>query len=241
LHRGPLALRAAADRGSWTRQCGHVPLLCAPAALAALEPGSATTHRRRSLSLGGCWRWREGSQRAGYLPPVRLGRRGRVAHNCQIAPPLPTHSKHTAPLGPFCSAGTKGSVGSAAHLARLVLATIGPPASHDSMKSRPAAAVRRSRHEDAEPMTADQRLAESHCQFMAQLANSEVAGQWASARRLSGSITAWAEPTRPTHGLSQRYVNRVNGCLDCRPHLRPSVRMPAALHGHPVPDSPGMG
>ena len=96
LHRGPLGLRASADRGSWTRQCGHVPLLCAPAALVALEPGSATTHRRRSLSLGGCWRWREGSQRAGYLPPVRLGRRGRVAHNCQIAPPLPHQA--TRPL-----------------------------------------------------------------------------------------------------------------------------------------------
>ena len=63
----------------------------------------------------------------------------------------------------------------------------------------------------------------------------------ASARRLSGSIAAWAEPTRQTHGLSQRYVNRINRCLDCRPHLRPSVRVPAALRGHPVSGSLGKG
>ena len=32
----------------------------------------------------------------------RRALRGRVASNCQIGPPLPTHSKRTAPLGPFC-------------------------------------------------------------------------------------------------------------------------------------------
>ena len=53
--------------------------------------------------------------------------------------------------------------------------------------------------------------------------------------------TTQSGPTRPMHGLSQRYVNRINGCLDCRPHLRPSVRVPAAVHGRPVSDSPGMG
>jgi len=120
------------------------------------------------------------------------------------------------------------------------------------MESRPAEAARRSLDEVAKRMTAEQRLAEflSHCQLMAQLANSEVAGQHpprnavspnARRRGFSGSMAAWAEPTRPTHGLSQRYVNRINGCLDCRPHLRPSVHVPAAVHGHPVSDSPGMG
>ena len=97
----------------------------------------------------------------------------------------------------------------------------------------------------AKRMTAEQRLAEflSHCRLMAQLANSEVAGQWASVRRrgLSGSMAAWAGPTRPMHELSQGYVNRINGCLDCRPHVRPSIRVPAALHGCSVSDSPGMG
>jgi hypothetical protein len=62
----------------------------------------------------------------------------------------------------------------------------------------------------------------------------------ASAVRLSGSIAAWAEPTRPMHGLSQRCVNRINGCIDCRPQLRPPVPVPAALHGYPVSD-PGKG
>jgi hypothetical protein len=44
------------------------------------------------------------------------------------------------------------------------------------MESRPAEAARRSLHEDAKRMTAEQRLAEflSHCQLMAQLANSEA-------------------------------------------------------------------
>jgi hypothetical protein len=74
------------------------------------------------------------------------------------------------------------------------------------MKSRPAEAVRRSRHEDAEPMTAEQRLAEflSHRQVMAQLANSEVAGQWVSARR-GGSVVQWR------HGPGQP-----GQCTGCR-------------------------
>ena len=134
-----------------------------------------------------------------------------MVRKSEILPPLPSNQSKRPLRGRFCCAATDDSVGSTAHLARLVLATIGPPVSHDSMKSRPAEAVRRSRHEDAEPMTAAQRLAGflSHCQVMAQLANSEVTGQWASVRRrgLSGSMAAWVGPTRPMHGLSQRYVN----------------------------------
>jgi hypothetical protein len=129
------------------------------------------------------------------------------------------------------------------------------------MESRPAEAARRSLHEDAKRMTAEQRLAEflSHC--ATKVRNSPAPAQAAlllksmpgeapvvrrlDARRararrrgLGGSMAAWAGPT---HGLSQRYVNRINGCLDCRPHLRPSVRVPAALRGRAVSDSPGMG
>ena len=94
-------------------------------------------------------------------------------------PPLSTHSKRTAPLGPFCFAATEDSGGSTARSARLVPATIGLPVSHYSLESRPAEAARRSLYEDAKRLTAEQRLAEflSHCRLMAQLANSEVAGQ----------------------------------------------------------------
>ena len=160
--------------------------------------------------------------------------------------PATIESKQTAPPGPFCCAATEDSVGSTAHLARLALATIGPPISHDSMKIRPAEAVHRSRHEDAEPMTAEHsgwpsfcriaRLYGAACEFRGCRPVGEC-----RAPGLSGSMAAWAGATRPMHGLSQRYVNRINGCLDCRPHLRPSVRVPAALHGRPISDSPGVG
>ena len=55
--------------------------------------------------------------------------------------PATIESKQTAPLGPFCFAATKDSVGSTARSARPVLATIGSPVSHDSMESRPAQAA----------------------------------------------------------------------------------------------------
>jgi hypothetical protein len=63
-------------------------------------------------------------------------------------------------------------------LARLILDTIGPPVSHDRMKSQLADAARRSLRDDVRRTTAEQRLAAflSHCQLMVQLANAGTAG-----------------------------------------------------------------
>ena len=155
----------------------------------------------------------------------------RRAHNPKVAgsnpAPATIESKQTAPLGPFCFAATEDSVGSTARSARRVLATIGPPVPFATkVRSSPAPA-------------------QVAVLVKSMLRNAPVVGRLdarrASARRLSGSIAAWAEPTRPTHELSQRYVNRINGCLDCRSHLRPSVRVPTTLRGPPVSDFPGKG
>ena len=93
---------------------------------------------------------------------------------------------------PFCFVASQNSVGPPVLSAPLVLDTIGPPASHDSMKSRLADAARRSLHEDVKRMTAEQRLAAflAHCQLMARLANAGNSGQHPHRNAVIGATPA---------------------------------------------------
>jgi len=98
-----------------------------------------------------------------------------VIRKSEIEPPLPILKKRTAPLGPFCCPGQANPL----VMCLLLLDTTSAPVSHRHMRSQLADAACRSLREDVKRMTPEQRLAEflSHCQLMAQLANSEVAGQ----------------------------------------------------------------
>jgi hypothetical protein len=160
---------------------------------------------------------------AGGAGAAGRGEGGYTIFTCRLKvpkrAPATTELKRTAPLGPFYCPGQANP----AVMCLLLLDTTSAPVSHG--RRRPVACRAR-------------------CSIRGHRRHWRTGrvglGAVAEAK-LERVIAAWAESTRPKHGLSQSYVNRINGCLDCRPHLRPSVRMPAALHGHPVSDSPGMG
>ena len=86
--------------------------------------------------------------------------------------PATIESKRTAPLGPFCCPGQANPL----VMCLLLLDTTSAPVSHRHMRSQLADAACRSLSEDVKRMTPEQRLAAflSHCQLMAQLANSKV-------------------------------------------------------------------